>query len=214
MSFLRRWFGAPPAAVYDLPGSGYMDVMGESFHNADLDRIFHPGPEPEISDVVATLRRDPRNRFDPDAVEVRIDGHLVGYLPRGLAGPWSAYLAGFEAQRRIVRCQAHVWRRRTPGYAHGLYYINLRIPDSPRHYFEEEARLRRNAAETATATRAAEPTARSVARSEARATAAALRATRRADGVCIDCGGPIAPTGRRGRPPVRCETCRGAIRGT
>lgn len=25
---------------------------------------------------------------------------------------------------------------------------------------------------------------------------------------CVDCGGAIEPTGKRGRPPVRCEACR------
>jgi len=27
-------------------------------------------------------------------------------------------------------------------------------------------------------------------------------------GLCRGCGGPIEPTGKRGRPPVRCEGCR------
>lgn len=212
LSFLRRVLRTRPAVVIDLPDGGYVDVAGETFHQADLDQIFHPGPEPEISDVPATLRRAPRNRYDSNAVEVRIQGRLAGYIPRELAAEWSSYLAPLEAAGRVVSCQAHVWRCHRPGYPHGLYYVNVRIASSPRWYLELAERERRRADEEAAAAMA------KVVRADERAGAAssrvaavALKASRKSAGLCVACGGPIAPTSRRGRPPIRCDLCRGQV---
>lgn len=33
----------------------------------------------------------------------------------------------------------------------------------------------------------------------------------RAEGLCRDCGNPIEPTGKRGRPPVGCASCRSGV---
>jgi RNA polymerase-binding transcription factor DksA len=223
MSFLRRLFGSPPTPtpgdVYVLPSRGFLEVVGEAYHEADLDRVFHAGPAAQSDDVVATLRRDPTNVHDPNAVEVLIQGRLGGYIPRDLAGPWSAYLAGLESPDRVIQCNARVWRRHGEGYAHGLYYINLRIPNAPGEYLEAaEARQRRATAKAESevakaAARVAAAQVRVTAR-EAKVAAAtgarALAVERKASGLCVSCGDAIALTGQRGRPPVRCDACRAA----
>lgn len=59
-------------------------------------------------EVVATLEREPRNRRDPNAVRVTIDGSAVGYIAANRAAAWSNFLAGLEAEGYSARVRARV----------------------------------------------------------------------------------------------------------
>ena len=65
-----------------IPGAHPVDVVGESHHQDELLRLAG-GARPYGGvdlEAVAELRPEPDNRFDPDAVEVRIRGARVGHL--------------------------------------------------------------------------------------------------------------------------------------
>lgn len=73
-----------PRLPITLSGDRTVDVVGESHHQDALlticgGRRHYGGVELE---TVAELVPDPENRFDPHAVEVVIDGFVVGHLSR------------------------------------------------------------------------------------------------------------------------------------
>lgn len=91
-SFLNRLFAASPAAVPApaptveatlYTGGETLEVVGESHYQEALwTLVGGRRTEPVRSEAYAVLVPDPDNRFDADAIEVRIDGQIVGYLSR------------------------------------------------------------------------------------------------------------------------------------
>lgn len=80
------------ACVY--AGDEDLEVVGESNYQDSLwaicgaragDRVRH--------DVIAALVPEPSNPYDPNAISVHIDGHIIGYLPRAIA---AQYIAGLH----------------------------------------------------------------------------------------------------------------------
>ncbi len=71
------------STVVLLIGDETLEVVGESHRQEELWRIVG-GQQPDYVrvDVHAVLVPDPQNPHDPNAIEVRIDGTLVGYLSR------------------------------------------------------------------------------------------------------------------------------------
>jgi hypothetical protein len=66
-----------------LAGDETLEVVGESHRQEELWQIVGGLRADYVRfDVHAILVPDPHNEFDPNAVEVRIDGILVGYLSR------------------------------------------------------------------------------------------------------------------------------------
>jgi hypothetical protein len=66
-----------------LAGEETLEVVGESHRQEELWRIVGGLRADYVRfDVHAVLVPDPDNEFDPNAIEVRIDGILVGYLSR------------------------------------------------------------------------------------------------------------------------------------
>ena len=73
----------PSSTAILLSGDETLEVVGESHRQEELWRIVGSRQEDYVRfDVVAVLMPDPDNRYDPNAIEVRIDGTLVGYLSR------------------------------------------------------------------------------------------------------------------------------------
>jgi hypothetical protein len=71
-----------------LEGREDLEVVGESYHQADLWRVVGGRQRPEADvrvDVYAMLLAEDGNPHDPNAVSVWIDGLMVGYLPRDQA---------------------------------------------------------------------------------------------------------------------------------
>jgi len=73
----------PAVAAVLLAGDETLEVVGESHRQEELWRIVGGLRADYVRfDVHAMLVPDLHNEFDPNAVEVRIDGILVGYLSR------------------------------------------------------------------------------------------------------------------------------------
>ena len=221
MGFLRRLFGSgetnpPEVRAYVLPEAGYFEIAGVEHHKANLARrIPHTreGEDPAVyDDVPVSLRRDPGNAYDSNAVEVLLDDRLIGYIPRDKASAWSAFLAQLEAAGYRARATVRI----RAGWS--AYWVNLRAdPDADYLMPEEEearqaARLQadtdRHARREAQASeRAARTTAREQARAE-REQAKAIERERRENTPCRSCGNPVGPSTGPGRPPVYCADCR------
>jgi len=131
MGFLRRFTGGSGQREWIVPEGPYTEVAGVFHHVADLGKVFGRVDEALIEDMPATLVRDPRNQYDPNAVEVRIRGALAGYLPREMAAAWSARLAEADARGLTVRAKAHVWYRWARNESRPGAYVHLWIDDKP-----------------------------------------------------------------------------------
>jgi DNA polymerase III subunit epsilon len=116
---------------------------------------------------------------NPGMVIIGIAGEVVGAIPADLAPAWHDFAGRLAAEGLVPQIEAVVRDR------HGEISIGL--------YADPEADYRTPGEALAERTQ----------RSRARVSRLHARAT----GRCRDCGEPIEPTGR-GRPPVRCASCR------
>jgi ATP-dependent exoDNAse (exonuclease V) beta subunit len=96
----------------ELRRSGYFrqQVAGESHHTHQLKKVAGREEEGE-REVYAELRREPANHYDRNAVQVIIDGGVVGYLPREDAPSYQWELTALEEAGLTARCPARVWWR-------------------------------------------------------------------------------------------------------
>ncbi|RHW28318.1 hypothetical protein D0Z08_04905 [Nocardioides immobilis] len=82
-----------------VEGTKALEVVGEGHYQADLWRLAGGNRQGRIRlPVVAVLRPDPQNQYDPNAVAVHIDGALVGHVPRPIAQVLSAPLLSMYQQ--------------------------------------------------------------------------------------------------------------------
>ena len=118
-----------------LKGTEVVEAVGESYFQEHLVRVAGP-PQPVAShqlEVVAWLSPEPIPQ-DPKAVALRVQGGLVGYLPRGLTAVWQPALLALSARdQRPVACFAKIvggTRRATDGEA-GYYSVRVFLPPAP-----------------------------------------------------------------------------------
>jgi hypothetical protein len=111
-----------------LPTTGAftVEVVGESHHQGDLRAIAgRPNKDGHYKRVTATLRPEPNNKADPDAVRVEIGRRHVGYLDRASAKTYQAWLAKHAATGAVAECPAVI----TGGFKRdgqvGLYGVVL-----------------------------------------------------------------------------------------
>jgi len=102
-----------------LPAGSTVDVVGESFYQAELAEIAG-GKSAEGCSLQkwAYLIREPSNPYDRNAVAIFIDGRCVGYLSRGDAVEYGRLLDDMW-DRYSIRgvCRASIsggWRRFAP----------------------------------------------------------------------------------------------------
>lgn len=109
-------------------GTGYFgqEVVGESNYGRQLAQLAGRSQSGE-REVTATLRREPSNRYDNNAVQVLIDDLLVGYLPREVAAAYQAPLQLIEKWNRTPVCKARVWWNR--GYGDFMASVSLDLAD-------------------------------------------------------------------------------------
>lgn len=127
---------------YDVPSAGSWNIAGVSHHIENLRRVFEDPPSNGDSlstDAVASLEREPTNRYDPNAVAVKVQGLLVGYIPAEQALAWNKYVAAL--QDRALQPQATVtawrsWDRRE--YESPLYYVSIHARENADYRLPEE----------------------------------------------------------------------------
>lgn len=87
----RRW--APPVSL----------VRGESFNQESLRTLAGPlRRNGYLVPVDVTLRRDPENEHDFDAVRVEVNGELAGYIAKEFAANLSWLLDGLSCPEYVV----------------------------------------------------------------------------------------------------------------
>lgn len=117
MGLLRRLFPSPqPRAVNTRTAHVYggyetLEVVGESHYQETLWRLVGGRCADLVRcETIVVLVPDPHNEYDPNAIEVRIDGELVGYLSREDA---AAYRPGIprlmqQSGGQLVALHAHI----------------------------------------------------------------------------------------------------------
>ncbi|HEV7652773.1 MAG TPA: HIRAN domain-containing protein [Actinophytocola sp.] len=87
-----------------LEGDDNLEIVGEASYQDALWTVCGGSPGDEIRhDIVAVLVPEPENPHDPNAISVRIESRIVGYLPRRLA---AGYIPGLH--RLMSTSGAHV----------------------------------------------------------------------------------------------------------
>lgn len=76
---------ALPAGYQHLIQGPSLDVVAESKYRAQIEQAVGRRPEGHRDVVDAALVWEPRNRYDPNAITVQIQGRTCGYLPREVA---------------------------------------------------------------------------------------------------------------------------------
>jgi hypothetical protein len=87
------------------------EVVREAPHEQAIRRLF-PDPIPARGadlDTTADLVPEPHNRFDPRSIAVRVQGKVVGYLPRDDAHRYHPVLSELVAQGLQPQVPCHLW---------------------------------------------------------------------------------------------------------
>lgn len=112
-----------------LVGGRLVNVAGESHYQEALREIVGPTAGEEVAvDTEALLVPEPSNPHDPNAVMVRIDEKLVGYLPRDEAVAYAPALAELGERGRTGACKARIAGRGGETGTSNLG-VFLRLPD-------------------------------------------------------------------------------------
>ncbi|MFD9704119.1 HIRAN domain-containing protein [Lentzea sp. NPDC059081] len=121
---------APSGTTLLLRGRGWFgqEVVGESHYFRALRALAGKASTGE-RETTARLRREPSNPHDRNAVQVLVEGQLVGYLPRESAVEYAASLQVLERSNRIAECRARLWWRRGPGDFIASVSLDLADPD-------------------------------------------------------------------------------------
>jgi len=87
------------------------EVVREAPHEQAIRSLF-PDPIPARGadlDTEADLVPEPHNRFDPRSIAVRVQGKVVGYLPRDDAHRYHPVLSELVAQGLQPQVPCHLW---------------------------------------------------------------------------------------------------------
>lgn len=88
-----------------------VDVRGEFYHQEAIRELLPrnlPDSGTEL-EKVAHLIPEPKNRHDRNAVRVEVDGRLIGYLPKEVAGDYVPVLGGLIAKGLRPTTECHIW---------------------------------------------------------------------------------------------------------
>lgn len=109
--------GAPvPKAVRPwAKATVWQSVVGESNYRQAFEELQRKNPGrsdgygTEFDALPATVSAEPNNKYDPNAVAVQVQGHLVGYLPRDAAMLYSPPLQDLAERDEYLVVEARVW---------------------------------------------------------------------------------------------------------
>jgi len=98
------------------PGNYAIDVVGESFHQKELEQLDGEGAFGEDRECQAELLLDDKNKYDKNAVAVYIAGVLVGHLSRQIAPVFRRELQKHGAVRAFVRAKVFGGTKKKPNF--------------------------------------------------------------------------------------------------
>lgn len=111
LGLLDFLFGAKAPALPSLhQGRGWtIDVVGESNYQSAIG-VYYRRNGGKGSDLKcrAELVPDDRNVYDSNAIQVKIAGLAIGYLPRDLAKDYRSIVASVPALSGSVSCSAKI----------------------------------------------------------------------------------------------------------
>lgn len=115
----RRTITPPPARAKVARLTADIEVVGEHYYPAAFSKIFFTAGKPLGGLIMrsATLVPEPQNPHDRNAVAVRVEQQLVGYVPADTAGRVSRFVNSkpqqFTVPCRIwATCEDGEWRAR------------------------------------------------------------------------------------------------------
>lgn len=101
--------GPLPAEGLGLLSGNALEVVGESHHQDVILALIGGRRSGRVRGTfLASLIPEPDNRYDPDAVSVRIDGRHVGYVTRPGAKAYKPILARLTEAGRVAYCRADI----------------------------------------------------------------------------------------------------------
>lgn len=130
-------------AVYVLPGSSgwpNVEIVGEAYREAQIIAALgvSPGVDEDVRDEAdADLVPEPDNPHDPNAISVRVRGHVVGYLDRATAKEYRNPIHRITASGAVVRTRASIWAVRRESWdwdserGNVKFHSNVRIALPP-----------------------------------------------------------------------------------
>lgn len=128
--------GEPPPDWLGMRSGGPVDVVGEHAYRQTIAAVTG-GPRAEgiRGTCWAVLVAEPNNRYDPNAISVRISSQTVGYLARADAKAMRPVLDRIAAAGRTAYCRADIragWNRSPTDT--GDYGITLYFADVPEQH--------------------------------------------------------------------------------
>lgn len=100
------------------------EIVGEASYQSELKQIAGSNPDGVEYYCTATLRAEPSNKYDPNAIKVVIEGKTVGYISRR-----ETSLVHPHLRRGSLTCDAVVvggWHRGDDDRGH--YGVKLDLP--------------------------------------------------------------------------------------
>jgi hypothetical protein len=113
-------------------------AVGVSHYQDALRRIAGPGEGPVRRSVEATLAPEPTNPYDENAVMVRVEGELVGYLSREDAVRYGAAVRLLRDHRLLLACDAMV-AGKGPAAGTANLGVFLELPRAPEAALEAQS---------------------------------------------------------------------------
>ena len=118
MSFLRRLFRGSQTKTIEVEATlltperddASLDVVGEGSYQDNLARVSggKTADGPAKADHLAMLWPEPKNKYDRNAIAIKISGYTVGYLARETAIRYQAVVLWADAHGRKVACNAKI----------------------------------------------------------------------------------------------------------
>ncbi len=120
---------ARPPRLTRLHGERLVNVAGESHYQEALREVSGAGAGGEVRVAcTAVLASEPDNPHDPYAVAVRVEGRLIGYLPRAEALAYGPLVREVEERGRAPACEAMIAGRGGESGTSNLG-VFLRLPE-------------------------------------------------------------------------------------
>ncbi|MEA2424930.1 MAG: hypothetical protein QOH13_1340 [Thermoleophilaceae bacterium] len=111
-----------------IEGDDLVYVVGTSHYQPELKKVSGRQADEEIRvEKTATLHPEPDNPHDPNAIAVRIDGDLVGYLSRDENVRWQEIVKQLATHDHVAAAEAMV-AGRAPGGGTSNLGVFLRLP--------------------------------------------------------------------------------------